>query len=131
MKPADQARFDNLYQPYLNELTLQGKSEKTIDCYSRCVRQISQFFDICPDKITTEQLKVYFLNLVENKSWSAVKITRNAIQFFFKHVLKRPWEWVNIVKPPKQQTIQDVLSVSVLSVSEVEAIINATRQLRH
>ena len=41
-------------------------------------------------------------------------------------MLKRPWQWVDIVKPPKQQPIQDVLSVA-----EVEAIINATRQLRY
>ena len=32
MNPEDQARFDRLYQSYLNELTLQGKSDKTIDC---------------------------------------------------------------------------------------------------
>jgi integrase/recombinase XerD len=55
-----------------------------------------------------------------------VKISRNAIQFFYKHVLKRPWVWVNIIKPLRQQPIQDVLSVT-----EVEAIINATRQLRY
>lgn len=126
MKPLEQARFNNLYQSYLNELTLQGKSPKTIDCYSRCLRQITNYFNACPDNLTTEELKIYFLYLVEHKSWSAVKIARNAIQFFYKQVLSRPWVWVDIVKPPKQQPIQDVLSVS-----EVEAIINATRQLRY
>ena len=126
MKPEEQARFDNLYQSYLNELTLQGKSDRTIDGYSRCIRQIAHFFDVCPDNLTTEQLKHYFLDLVKNKSWSGVKIARNALQHFYKLVLGRPWEWVNIVKPPKQQTIQDVLSLS-----EVEAIINATHQLRY
>ena len=92
MKPKDQVHFDHLYQSYLNELTLQGKSEKTIECYSRCVRQITTFFDLSPEYLATEQLKIYFLHLVENKSWSAVKIARNAIQFFYKLVLKRPWE---------------------------------------
>jgi integrase/recombinase XerD len=126
MEPLEQARFDNLYQSYINELILQGKSPKTIDCYSRCLRQIAEYFNVCPDHMTTEELKVYFLFLVEHKSWSAVKITRNAIQFFYKHVLHRPWLWVNITKPPKQQPIQDVLSVT-----EVEAIINTTRKLRY
>lgn len=126
MNPEDQVRFDNLYQSYLNELTLQGKSERTIDGYSRCIRQIAQFFDVCPDNLTTEQLKLYFLDLIKNKSWSGVKIARNALQHFYKLVLDRPWEWVNMVKPPKQQTIQDVLSVA-----EIEAIINATHQLRY
>jgi hypothetical protein len=35
----DQTRFNQFYQAYLNELTLQGKSPKTIDMYSRCIRQ--------------------------------------------------------------------------------------------
>lgn len=126
MKPLEQAYFDDLYQSYLNELILQGKSPKTIDCYSRCLRQVADYFNVCPDHLTTEQLKIYFLYLVEHKSWSAVKIARNAIQFFYKQVLNRPWVWVDIVKPPKQQPIQDVLSVA-----EVGAIINATRQLRY
>jgi len=126
MKTPDQARFDQLYQSYLNELTLQGKSDRTVDGSSRCIRQIAKFFEVCPDNLTTEQLKVYFLDLVKNKSWSAVKIARNALQLFYQLVLERPREWVNIVKPPKQQPIQDVLSLV-----EVEAIINATRELRY
>lgn len=121
-----QTRFNLLYQSYLNELTLQGKSENTIDCYSRCIRQTATFFNACPDQLTVEDLKTYFLHLVEYKSWSHVKITRCAIQFLYTHVLKRPWQWVDIVKPPKVQTLQDVLSLS-----EVEAIINTTRQLRY
>jgi hypothetical protein len=30
----EQTRFNQLYQAYLNELTLQGKSPKTLDMYS-------------------------------------------------------------------------------------------------
>lgn len=126
MNANDQTRFDLLYQTYLNELTLQGKSPRTIESYSRCLRQIATYFDTCPDHLTTEQLKTYFIQLVENKSWSAVKIARNAIQFFYKHVLERPWQWVNIVKPPRVQTLQDVLTVA-----EVNAIINATRKFSY
>jgi len=29
----DQTRFNQVYQAYLNELTLQGKSPKTVDMY--------------------------------------------------------------------------------------------------
>jgi integrase/recombinase XerD len=126
MHPLVQARFDDLYQSYLNELILQGKEPATIDSYSRGLRQVTAFFDTCPDHLTVEQLKIYFLYLATHKSWSMVKIARNAIQFLYKHVLGRPWIWVDIVKPPKQQPIQDVLSVS-----EVETIINATRQFRY
>ena len=126
MKLLEQTRFNQLYQSYLNELTLQGKSPKTIDPYSRYLRQATYYFDTCPDHLSIEQLKCYFLYLATQKSWSAVKGARCAIQFLYKHVLGRPWVWVDIVKPPKQQPIQDVLSVA-----EVEAIINGTRKLKY
>jgi integrase/recombinase XerD len=122
----DQTRFNQVYQAYLNELTLQGKSPKTVDMYSRCLRQVSVFFDTCPDTLTAAQLKTYFLSLVQAKSWSAVKIARNAIQFFYRHVLNKPWDWIPIVKPPVVQPLQDVLSLS-----EVAAIISCTRKLRY
>ena len=38
-------RFNELYQRHLRLLKLQGKSEKTIDAYSRAVRRVSEHFD--------------------------------------------------------------------------------------
>jgi len=122
----EQIRFNSLYDRYLNELTLQGKSPKTIEMYSRCIRKLGDYFDCCPDQLSTEQLKTYFLTLVNNRSWSAVKVARNAIQFFYKHVLERPWSWINIVKPPRVQPLQDVLSQE-----EVGLIINQTYKLSY
>ena len=52
MNQNEQQRFDHLYQRYLNELTLQGKSPRTIEAYSRCIRKLSEFFDGCPDHLT-------------------------------------------------------------------------------
>jgi integrase/recombinase XerD len=100
MNITEQTRFNLLYKSYLNELTLQGKSDNTIDSYTRCIRQTTIFVDTCPDQLTVEDLKTDFLHLVEYKSWSHVKITRCAIQFLYTHLLQRPWQWVNIVKPP-------------------------------
>ena len=61
IKPLEQARFDRLYQSYLNELFLQGMQPKTIESYSRALRQVTTFFDTCPDNLSAEQLKQYFL----------------------------------------------------------------------
>ncbi|GAA3919106.1 hypothetical protein [Litoribacillus peritrichatus] len=55
MNIQDQTRFNSLYQRYLNELTLQGKSPKTINMYSSCLRQVGDYFDCCPDQLTAEQ----------------------------------------------------------------------------
>ena len=110
MKPTEVNRFNELYQRHLRLLKLQGKSQKTIDAYSRAVRRVSDHFDCCPDQLTPEQLETYFGELVEYHSWSTVKIDRNGLQFFWRHVLKRDWQWINIIKPPKIHTIPDILT---------------------
>ncbi len=119
-------RFKKLYQRHLRLLKLQGKSQKTIDAYSRAVRRISNHFDCCPDKLTPEQLEVYFGELVDTHSWSTVKVDRNGLQFFWKHVLKLDWQWLNIIKPPKIKTIPDILTPD-----EIEKLIGKTRKLRY
>ena len=126
MKQSEVNRFNKLYQHHLRSLKLQGKAQKTIDAYSRAVRRVSKYFDCCPDKLKPEQLEVYFADLVESHSWSTVKIDRLGLQFFWKHVLKLDWQWVDIVKPPKVKTIPDILTPA-----EVEQLIGTTRKLRY
>ena len=126
MEKFEKERFNELYQRHLRLLKLQGKARKTIDAYSRAVRRISEYFDCCPDQLTLEQREKYFSQLVESHSWSTVKIDRNGLQFFWKHVLKRDWQWINIIKAPKVHSLPDILTVS-----EVEQLIGATRKLRY
>ena len=126
MKQAETNRFNKLYQRHLRLLKLQGKSQKTIDAYARAVRRITEHFDCCPDKLTLKQREKYFADLVQSHSWSTVKVDRNGLQFFWKHVLKRDWQWVNIVKAPKIRSLPDILTVS-----EIENLIAATRKLRY
>lgn len=126
MNQTETKRFQDLYQRHLRLLKLQGKSQKTIDAYSRAVRRIREHFDCCPDKLTLEQREKYFSNLVKSHSWSTVKIDRNGLQFFWKHVIQQDWQWVNIIKAPKVQSLPDILTVA-----EVEQLIGATRHLRY
>lgn len=126
MKKAEKSRFNELYQRHLRSLKLQGKSQKTIDSYARAVRRITEHFDCCPDKLTLEQREQYFADLVKSHSWSTVKIDRVGLQFFWKHVLKQDWQWVDIVKAPKVRSLPDILTVA-----EIEQIICATRNLRY
>ena len=126
MDKDEQKRFNKLYNRHLVLLKLQGKSQKTIDAYSRSVRRITEHFDCCPDKLSLEQREDYFAMLVELRSWSTVKIDRVGLQFFWKHVLVSDWQWVNIIKPPKIYTIPDILTLS-----EIEKLIGATRKLRY
>jgi integrase/recombinase XerD len=126
MNTAQQKHFDSLYQEHINALTRQGKSKVTIESYARGVRRISTFFDKCPDQLSLNDIKAYFTSLVSTHSWSTVKIDRNGLQFFYKHVLGKEWVWVNIVKPPQVKSLPDILSAA-----EISRMINAAREARY
>ena len=126
MKPSEQKRFDHLYQRHLRALKLRGFSKSTIDVHSRAVRRVAAHYKCCPDQLTVAQLEVYFAKLVDSHSWSTVKVDRNGLQFFYEHVLGKQWDWVDIVKPPQVKTLPDILTIK-----EVERVINNTRELRY
>ena len=126
MNKAQKTKFDSLYQQHVSALKRQGKADATIDGYSRALRRITDYDDLCPDRLTQEHLNNYFSSLVKTHSWSTVKLDRNGLQFFYKQVLNKQWCWVNIVKPPRQKVLPDILTVK-----EVERIINGTRELRY
>jgi integrase/recombinase XerD len=126
MEATEQKRFEVLYNKHLRALKLKGLSDKTIDVYSRAVRRIAHRYDCCPDNLTIEQLETHFAELVDSHSWSTVKVDRNGIQFFYKHVLKRDWSWINLIKPPKIKSLPDILTIE-----EINALIAAARKLRY
>lgn len=126
MNNAQQSHYQSLYKQHINALHRQGKAATTIDLYSRAVRRITAFFDRCPDTLTIENLKEYFTALVHSHSWSTVKVDRNGLQFFYKHVLNKKWVWVDIVKPPRKEVLPDILTQP-----QIEFIINHTRELRY
>ena len=55
-----------------------------------------------------------------------MKIDRNGLMLFYKHVLGKEWIWVDIVKPPQVKSLPDILSAG-----EISRMINATRQARY
>ena len=126
MNKTETNRFNKLYERHLRLLKLAGKSQKTIDGYSRGVRRITECFDCCPDQLTLEQREQYFSDLIDSHSWSTVKVDRNGLQFFWEHVLNRDWQWINMIKVPKVLSLPDILTVS-----EVEQLIGATRKLHY
>ena len=122
----EKLHFEKLYKKHLRALKLQGKSDCTINGYARAVRRIAEHFGCSPDNLSTEQLKQYFADLLETHSWSTVKVDRCGLMFFWEHVLERDWQYFKIIKPPKIQSLPDVLTIA-----EVERLIATTRNLRY
>ena len=126
MNAQDQLRFDAAYQQHLTALILQGKAPKTIESYAFAVRRVAQYFDRFPDDLTLDELKRYFCDLIDSHSWSAIKIDRNGLRFFYQHVLGQPFPWVDMVKPPRVQSLPDLLSRD-----EIARIIRRTTSPRY
>jgi len=76
--------------------------------------------------LTPDQLEDYFSQFLDTHSWITVKVERNGLQFFWRHILKIDWKWINMVKPPQIKTIPDILSPD-----EIEQLIGSTRKLRY
>lgn len=126
MNKAQQVRFNSLYEEHVNALLRQGKSKTTVDSYARALRRVTEHFDKCPDRLTVTDLKEHFANLVNSHSWSTVKVDRNGLQFFYKHVLDKTWRWVDIVKPPQVKSLPDILTTA-----EISRVLDATQEARY
>ena len=121
MTTAETKRFNRLYKKYIQALTLQGLSKATIDGYSRGLRRTAAYFDQCPDeRLNKDDLKRYFADLLETHSWSTIKLDRNGLQRYWRHVLKVDWDWVLITKPPAVRNLPDILTQN-----EIARILNA------
>lgn len=126
MDASEQSRFDDLYARHLRALKLQGKAPATVDGYARALRRAALHFDRCPDQLSVEDFQSYFATLIDNRSWSLVKIDRCGLRFFYEHVLQRPWPWVGMIKPPVVQSLPDVLTLD-----EVARLVKQTRERRY
>jgi len=122
----EQVKYTQLYSKLKQELQLQGKASATLKLYARSFYKAAKYFQRCPDNLTAEELKGYFADLISRHAWSTVKIERCGLQFFYKHVLQKEWEWVEILKPPRVKKLPDILSVN-----EVHTLFNLIQKQRY
>ena len=126
MKASRKTDFDRSYQSHLKHLKLKGLQPKTIDAYSRAIRRIGERFDHQIDSLSEQQLTDYFTELVASHSWSAVKLDLYGLKFYYAYVLRKPWVAPGLIKPPKTQSLPDVVTIE-----EARRIFAATRVLSY
>jgi integrase len=116
MNKRETQKLNDYYSKYLETLKLQGYSDSTIEAYTHAIRRIAGYFDRCPDgRLTKDELKTYFFDLLKTHSWSTIKRDRNGLQRYWSHVLELEWDWVLITKPPKIKTLPDILSAKEIN----------------
>ncbi|MBM9518904.1 phage integrase N-terminal SAM-like domain-containing protein [Desulforhopalus vacuolatus] len=119
-------QFTVWYQKHQKYLKLCGLQPKTIDAYSRAIRRIDNYFDSRIDDLTSEQLLEYFYDLLDDHSWSTVKLDLYGLKFFYARVLNKSWEKLPLIKPPKTSRIPDILSIR-----QLERLFIATNKLSY
>ena len=126
METSANAHFAQNYQSHLKHLKLKGLQPKTIEAYSRAIRRVGDRFDKQIDNLSEAQLTDYFTELVASHSWSTVKLDLYGLQFYYAHVLRKPWVAPGLIKPPKSQRLPDIVTVT-----EAQRIFAATRVLSY
>ena len=99
METHTDANFKRNYERHLQHLKLKGLQPKTIDAYSRAIRQAGERFDQQIDDLSAQQLTDYFSERLDSHSWSAVKLDLYGLRFYYEHVLAKPWPAPGLVKP--------------------------------
>lgn len=100
------------YQQSIKALQLAGMSKSTQLCYTRSVRQLVDFYNTAPKKITEQQVQDYFLHRRNKDKWSAaiLRIAQSGIKFFFTNVLKRNWHTFSYLNAKRERSLPCILS---------------------
>jgi len=112
----------------IEDLQLQGMSQRTQQMYARAVQQLAQYSHKSPDLIDDEELRQSFLHVKNDKNWSrsASTVALCGLTFFYEHTLKNPWPTLRFIRAPKEKKLPVILSVE-----EVRTILDCLRLPRY
>ncbi len=108
----------------IQDLQLHGYAERTQQSYVAAVGLLATFFNRSPDRLDDEDLRHYFLHLINVKqaSRSTVRQYLCGIKFFYETTLGRPLPTLDLVKPRKRIALPVVLTLA-----EVHTILGLIR----
>ncbi len=110
------------------DLVLNGMVESTQQSYIRAVRQLEQYTNKRADKTNEQDLRKYFLHLIEVKKFApnTFRIAYHGIRFYYRFTLSRKWKIFDLVKPKGERRLPVVLSSE-----EVKRLLAAVKVPRH
>jgi integrase/recombinase XerD len=113
-----------LQQRMLEDMQLRGLSARTQEAYARAVWQLAQHYHRSPEQLSDEELRQYFLYLLNEKKIArpTATIALCGIKFFYEQTLKQEWPTLRFVRPPREWKLPVVLSRK-----EVRQILAAVR----
>ncbi len=123
-------RSDYRYCPeeYLQKLELKKYANNTVKTYVVCFEAFINYYkNYKLLEINEDLIRQYLQKLIqEGKSNSYLNQSINSIKFYYEIVLEMPNRFYSIERPRKENKLPKVISKE-----EVQAIINATNNIKH
>ena len=118
----------SLRQQMTDEMQLRGLSSRTQQNYLNVVRQLAEYYGKSPDQIGEEELRQYFLYLMNEKrlSSSSCRVAHYAIRFLYVHTLNQAWPADLVIRPQKEIKLPVVLSVA-----EIQQLLSCVHKPRY
>ncbi len=94
-------------------MTAGGYSPRSIGNYVREMRFIFEYYpDTLPSKLTAEQIEQYicYIKKVFNSGFSKCRLVASSVSFFFKQILKRPYDLPSKLYPKKKFQLPNVMT---------------------
>ena len=121
-------RSEDVLAAIKNQMRLKRYQPDTKKGYLRHIQRFLDFFKKPPDKISSEEIHLYFLYLIdhENLSFSNHNQAVSAIRFLYWQVLNIPLPNTAIPRPRKEQKLPTVLGQEA-----VTRLLNTVDNLKH
>ena len=112
----------------IHEMQFRNYSPRSILSYSGLLSKIENLYDQPLDKITVQQFKDYLHQRITVDEISTTMVNQyiSAFKILQVDVLHREWEQLKIKRPRREKKLPVVLSIE-----EVERLINATQNIKH
>ncbi|MFZ3207666.1 MAG: site-specific integrase, partial [Geobacteraceae bacterium] len=94
------------------DLQLAGYSPRTQKSYIDTVRVLANYYNRSPDLITEDEIRRFFLYMINERKSSASSITVYlcGIKFFYETTLQRTWQIFGLIRPLRTKKLPVVLS---------------------
>lgn len=103
-------------------MTVGGYSVRSIGNYVREMRFIFEYYpEVRPSTLTAEQIEVYicYIKEVFNSGHDKCRMVASSVSFFFKQILKRPYDLPSKLYPKKKFQLPNVMGID-----EVRQLLN-------
>ena len=96
----------------IRDMKLRGFSIRTREAYVSVVYQLARYFRKSPEELEEEDLRDYFLYLIEKRKLAprSINVHKSGLKFLYEHTLQQPMMILQQIKPAIPKDLPVVLS---------------------